>query len=205
MGQNNVLGPAGLAPIKPTREEVVGQLPGEAPPHILPRATQKGRHDVSNLVVEKRHSERTEDPEQLTAIARKTLREMFARAGVGVSGANFAVAETGTIVTIENEGNIRLCTTAPRVHIAIVGIEKIIPRFCDLGVFLRLLGRSGTGQKLTSYTSILTGPRRPGEDGPDEMHVVLIDNGRTAALADEQLRAALNSIRCGACLNTGTV
>jgi L-lactate dehydrogenase complex protein LldF len=120
---------------------------------------------------------------------------------LGVSGANFAVAETGTIVLVENEGNIRMCTTAPRVHVALVGIEKLIPRFADLGVFLRVLGRSSTGQKLTTYTSLLTGPRRPGEDGPDEMHVVLIDNGRIATLADTKMREVLHCIRCGACLN----
>ncbi len=126
---------------------------------------------------------------------------MFARADMGISGANFAVAETGTVVLVENEGNIRFCTTAPRVHVALIGIEKIIPGWADLAVFLRLLARSGTGQKLTSYTSILTGPRRPGEDGPEEMHVVLLDNGRVATLADSKMREALYCIRCGACLN----
>jgi len=199
---NHALEAAGIDAIETDLGEMIVQLSGERPAHIVAPAIHKTRHDVSDLFVEKLHSNRTEDPEQLTAIARKTLREIFARAGVGVSGANFAVAETGSIVTIENEGNIRLCTTAPRVHVALVGIEKIIPRFSDLGVFLRLLGRSATGQKLTSYTSILTGPRRPGEDGPDEMHVVLIDNGRTGALADEKMREALYCIRCGACLNT---
>jgi len=130
------------------------------------------------------------------------LREAFQRASVGLSGANFAVAETGTIVVIENEGNIRMCTTVPHVHVALVGIEKLVPRLADLGVFLRLLGRSGTGQKLTTYTSFLTGPRRPGEDGPEELHVVLVDNGRTQALGDPKMREMLHCIRCGACLNT---
>jgi L-lactate dehydrogenase complex protein LldF len=119
-----------------------------------------------------------------------------------VSGANFAVAETGTLVLVENEGNIRMCTTVPRLHVALVGIEKLVPRLADLGVFLRLLGRSGTGQKLTTYTSFLTGPRRSGEDGPEELHVVMVDNGRTAALADAKMREMLYCIRCGACLNT---
>jgi len=137
----------------------------------------------------------------LTAIARRALRAMFASAEMGVSGANFAVAETGAVVLIENEGNIRFSTTAPRVHVALVGIEKVIPRFADLTVFLRLLARSATGQKLSTYTSILTGPGRPGEDGPEEMHVVLLDNGRVATLADEKMREALYCIRCGACLN----
>jgi L-lactate dehydrogenase complex protein LldF len=121
---------------------------------------------------------------------------------MGLSGANFAVAETGTVVLVENEGNIRFTTTAPRVHVALVGIEKLIPRFRDLAVFLRILGRSGTGQKLTAYTSLLTGPRRSGEDGPEEFHVVLVDNGRIATLADEKMREVLYCIRCGACLNT---
>jgi L-lactate dehydrogenase complex protein LldF len=198
---NHSLEADGIEPIETDLGELIVQLAGERPAHIVAPAIHKTRHDVSDLFVEKLHSQRTEDPEVLTAIARKALREMFARAGVGVSGANFAVAETGSIVLVENEGNIRLCTTAPRVHIALVGIEKIIPRFDDLGVFLRLLGRSATGQKLTSYTSILTGPRRPGEDGPEEMHVILMDNGRIRTLADEKMREALYCIRCGACLN----
>ena len=199
---NHALEADGIEAIESDLGEMIVQLSGERPAHIVAPAMHKTRRDVSDLFSEKLHSERTEDPEQLTAIARKALRAKFAKAGVGMSGANFAVAETGSVVTIENEGNIRFSTTAPRVHIALVGIEKIIPRFNDLGVFLRLLGRSATGQKLTSYTSILTGPRRPGEDGPDEMHVVLIDNGRTGALADEKMREALYCIRCGACLNT---
>ncbi|HUX10636.1 MAG TPA: LutB/LldF family L-lactate oxidation iron-sulfur protein [Terriglobia bacterium] len=198
---NHALEAAGIDAVETDLGELIVQLSGERPAHIVAPAIHKTRHDVSDLFVDKLHSDRTEDPEQLTAIARKALRAMFAKAGVGMSGANFAVAETGSIAVIENEGNIRLCTTAPRVHIALVGIEKIIPRFDDLGVFLRLLGRSATGQKLTSYTSILTGPRRPGEDGPDEMHVVLIDNGRIRTLADEKMREALYCIRCGACLN----
>ncbi|MGH7248720.1 MAG: lactate utilization protein B, partial [Pseudomonadota bacterium] len=177
------------------------QLAGERPAHIVAPAIHKTREDVSELFVKHLGSERTTDPERLTAIARRALRESFARAGLGLSGANFAVAETGSIVLVENEGNIRLCTTAPRIHVALVGIEKMIPRFQDLPVFLRLLARSGTGQKLTAYTSILTGPRRDGEDGPEEMHVILVDNGRTRALADEKTRESLYCIRCGACLN----
>ena len=198
---NHALEAAGIRAVETDLGELIVQLSGERPAHIVAPAMHKTRHDVSDLFEEKLHSEATEDPERLTAIARRTLREMFAKAGVGMSGANFAVAETGSIVVIENEGNIRFCTTAPRVHVVLVGIEKIIPRLADLGVFLRLLGRSGTGQKLTSYTSILTGPRRPGEDGPEEMHVVVIDNGRIATLADEKMREVLYCIRCGACLN----
>lgn len=198
---NHTLESAGIRGIETDLGELIIQLAGERPAHIIAPAIHKTRHDVSDLFVEHLHSERTTEPERLTAIARNALRESFAKAGMGLSGANFAIAETGSIVLVENEGNIRLCTTAPRIHVALVGIEKIIPRVRDLAVFLRLLGRSGTGQKLTAYTSILTGPRREGEDGPDEMHVVLVDNGRTNALADEKMREALYCIRCGACLN----
>jgi L-lactate dehydrogenase complex protein LldF len=198
---NHTLEAAGIRPIETDLGELIIQLAGERPAHIVAPAIHLTRHDVSNLFVERLQAERTEEPERLTAIARRVLRESFARADMGLTGANFAVAATGTIVLVENEGNIRLCTTSPRVHVALVGIEKIIPRFEDLGVFLRLLGRSATGQKLTAYTSLLTGPRRAGEDGPDSLHVVLIDNGRTTALADEKMREALYCIRCGACLN----
>lgn len=192
---------AGIRAVETDLGELIIQLAGERPAHIVAPAIHKTRQDVSELFVQHLHSEATTEPEKLTAIARRALRDAFARASVGLSGANFAVADTGAIVLVENEGNIRMCTTAPRVHIALVGIEKLIPRFEDLAVFLRLLPRSGTGQKLTAYTSILVGPRRQGEDGPDEMHVILVDNGRTRALADPTTRESLYCIRCGACLN----
>ncbi|HEX5483182.1 MAG TPA: LutB/LldF family L-lactate oxidation iron-sulfur protein [Terriglobia bacterium] len=198
---NQALEAAGIRPVETDLGELIIQLAGDRPAHIVAPAIHKTRQDVSDLFVEHLHSERTTEPERLTAIARRALRQSFVRAEMGVSGANFAVAETGTLVLVENEGNIRFCTTAPRIHVALVGIEKLIPRFDDLAVFLRLLGRSGTGQKLTVYTSLLTGPRREGEDGPDEMHVVLVDNGRIATLSDEKMREALYCIRCGACLN----
>jgi L-lactate dehydrogenase complex protein LldF len=199
---NHALEAAGIRPIETDLGEFIIQLAGERPAHIVAPAIHKTRKDVSDLFVEHIKSERTVVPEELTAIARRALREMFQKAGVGVTGANFAVAETGTVVTVENEGNIRMCTTVPRVHIALIGIEKLIPRLADLGIFLRLLGRSATGQKLTAYTSLLTGPRREGEDGPEEMHVVMVDNGRTKSLADPKMREMLYCIRCGACLNT---
>ncbi len=197
----HALAARGIRGVETDMGEFILQLAGERPGHIVAPAIHKTRHDVSELFTAHLHAERTDDPERLTAVARRALREMFAQAGMGLSGANFAVAETGTVVVIENEGNIRFCTTAPRVQVALVGIEKIIPRFADLGIFLRLLGRSATGQKLTVYTSLLTGPRRPGEDGPEELHVVLVDNGRVATLADPKMREALFCIRCGACLN----
>jgi L-lactate dehydrogenase complex protein LldF len=199
---NRALEAAGIEPFETDLGEFIIQLTGDRPAHIVGPAIHLTRYDVSEVFTRKLHTEKTDVPEKLTAIARKELRGKFERVQVGLSGANFAVAETGTVVTVENEGNIRFCTTAPRVHIALVGIEKLIPRFRDLGVFLRLLGRSGTGQKLTVYTSLMTGPARPGEDGPEEMHVVLVDNGRIATLADEHMREALYCIRCGACLNT---
>ncbi len=199
---NHALEAAGIRPIETDLGEFIIQLAGERPAHIVGPAIHKTREDVADLFVEHVKVKRTTVPEELTAIARRALREMFLKAGVGISGANFAVAETGTVVTVENEGNIRMCTTLPRVHIALVGIEKLIPRLADLGVFLRLLGRSGTGQKITTYTSLLTGPRRAGEDGPEEMHVILVDNGRTKSLADPKMREMLYCIRCGACLNT---
>jgi L-lactate dehydrogenase complex protein LldF len=199
---NHALEARGIDPVETDMGEFIIQLAGDRPAHIVAPAIHLTRNDVSNLFSAHLHSKRTDVPERLTAIARQVLRARFARAEMGLSGGNFLVAETGTVVLVENEGNIRFCTTAPRVHVALVGIEKLIPRLADLGVFLRLLGRSGTGQKLTSYTSFLTGPRRPGEDGSDEMHVVLVDNGRIATLADPKMREALFCIRCGACLNT---
>ncbi len=199
---NHALEASGIRGVETDLGEFIIQLAGDRPAHIVAPAIHKTREDVSALFVKHIHSEPTLVPEELTAIARRALREMFQKAGMGVSGANFAVAETGTVVLLENEGNIRMCSTVPRVYVALVGIEKLIPCLADLGVFLRLLGRSATGQRLTTYTSLLTGPRRPGEDGPEEMHVVLVDNGRTKALADPKMREMLYCIRCGACLNT---
>jgi L-lactate dehydrogenase complex protein LldF len=140
--------------------------------------------------------------EELTMAARKRLRAEFLSAGMGITGANFAIAETGQISITENEGNIRLTCGLPKIHVAVVGIEKILPRFEDLALFLPLLAASGTGQKITCYNSFISGPRRDGEtDGPEEFHVVLLDNGRTELLADVEQRDALQCIRCGACLN----
>jgi L-lactate dehydrogenase complex protein LldF len=182
--------------------EYILQLAHEKPYHIIAPALHKTRYDVADIFTRRLGVERVESPEKLTQIARATLREKFLAADIGVTGANFVVAESGAIVLVENEGNARLCTTAPKIHIAVAGIEKLIPRAQDLGVFLKLLARSATGQPLTVYTSFLSGPRRTGEiDGPEEFYLVLLDNGRTKLLADADKRESLYCIRCGACLN----
>jgi L-lactate dehydrogenase complex protein LldF len=182
--------------------EFIIQLAGERPYHIVAPALHKTRYQVADLFTEKLGVPREEEIEKQTRIARKVLREKFLAADIGISGANFLIADSGAVTIVENEGNIRLTTTAPKVHVAIAGIEKMIPRAQDLAVFLKLLGRSGTGQALTVYTSFLTGPRRATEiDGPDELYIVLLDNGRTRLLADREKRQSLYCIRCGACLN----
>jgi L-lactate dehydrogenase complex protein LldF len=202
VGLNDALAAAGVEPVETDLGEYIIQLAGERPSHITAPAIHKTRGDVADLFAEKLGVERTDRLEEMTALARRVLRERFAAAGMGVTGVNFAVAETGTVVLVENEGNIRLTTSLPRVHVALMGIEKLVPRFEDLSVFLTLLPRSASGQKMTSYVSFLTGPKRAGDDeGPEEFHVVVLDNGRTRLLADPHLRQSLNCIRCGACLN----
>lgn len=198
---NEALEAEGLAPVETDLGEWIVQLAGEVPSHILAPAIHKTKRQIAELFVDELAVELTEDERELTAIARRFLRERFADAALGVSGANFLVAETGSVAIVENEGNIRLSTSLPRVHVALVGIEKVLPRFEDLELFLRLLPRSGSGQQLTCYASILSGPKRAGGEGPDELHVVLLDNGRSAMLARELTRQSLACIRCGACLN----
>jgi L-lactate dehydrogenase complex protein LldF len=183
--------------------EYIMQLAHERPYHIVAPALNKTRYDVADLFQKKLGVENETVIENQTMIARRVLREKFLAADIGVSGGNFLIADSGAVVLVENEGNIRLTTSAPKIHIAVVGIEKMIPRAQDLAVFLKLLGRSGTGQALTVYTSFLSGPRRAGEvDGPEEFYVLLLDNGRTKLLADREKRQSLYCIRCGACLNT---
>ena len=198
---NHELAREGIRSLETDLGEFIVQLAGERPGHILAPAIHKTRGDIARLFREKLRTSVSDEPQELTQVARRALRDAFARAGMGVTGANFVIAETGTVVLIENEGNIRFCTTVPRVHVVLVGIEKILPRLSDLKVFLRLLPRSGTGQKQTGYISLLNGPRREGEDGPSEMHIILVDNGRVDTLADKKMREALYCIRCGACLN----
>src|SRR5580700_9381577 len=182
--------------------EYIMQLAHERPYHIVAPALHKTREQVADLLTDKLGVPRETVIEKQTMIARAVLREKFLAADIGISGANFLVADSGAVVIVENEGNARLTTSAPKIHIAVAGIEKLIPRAQDLAVFLKLLGRSATGQRLTVYTSFLSGPRRDDEiDGPDEFYVALIDNGRTRLLADREKRQSLYCIRCGACLN----
>jgi L-lactate dehydrogenase complex protein LldF len=192
----------GLEAVETDLGEYILQLAHEKPYHIVAPALHMTRYEVADIFEKNLDVEREEVPEKQTQIARGILREKFLEADIGVSGANFLVADSGSVVLVENEGNARLSTTAPKVHVAVAGIEKIIPRAQDLATFLKLLGRSGTGQPLTVYTSVLSGPRRSDEiDGPEEFYVVLLDNGRTKVLRDPDKRQALFCIRCGACLN----
>jgi L-lactate dehydrogenase complex protein LldF len=192
----------GLEAVETDLGEYIIQLAHQRPYHIVAPALHLTRYDVADLFTKRLNVPRETVIEKQTAIARSVLRQKFLAADMGISGANFLVAGSGAVVLIENEGNIRLTTSAPKIHVAIAGIEKMIPRAQDLATFLKLLGRSGTGQLLTVYTSFLSGPRRSGEtDGPDEFYVVLLDNGRTRLLPDRGKRQSLYCIRCGACLN----
>lgn len=199
---NDVLEAAGYEVVETDLGEYLLQLAGEPPAHIIAPAVHKSKGAIAKLLAEKLGVPVYDDAERLTRVARDALRKKFLDAGVGITGVNFAVAETGTIVVVENEGNARLTTSLPRVHIALMGIEKVIPRLADLGVFLTLLPRVATGQRMSSYVSLLTGPRRAGErDGPEEFHLIVMDNGRTAIQADPVMRESLACIRCGACLD----
>jgi len=199
---NAALARRGIEPVETDLGEYIVQLAGETPSHIVAPAIHKTRAQIGALFAEKLGTEPSDDIATLAAAARQALRRRFAEADLGVSGVNFAVAETGTILILENEGNARLTTSLPRTHVALMGIEKVIPRFADLEVFLRLLPRSGTGQALTAYQSLLTGTKRqPADEGPEELHIVLLDNGRSRMLASPVTRQTLACIRCGACLN----
>ena len=181
--------------------EWIAQLAGDHPSHIVGPILHMNRHRVADILSEAAGEELPADAQKLANFARKRLREKFLAADIGISGANFGVAETGTIVTVTNEGNGRLVTSVPPVHVVVMGIEKLLPRFEDLSVFVRLLSRNGTGQKITVYTNFVTGPRGPGElDGAEEMHLILMDNGRSKLLGTE-FEEALYCIRCGSCLN----
>lgn len=199
---NAALEAAGMQVVETDLGEYIIQLAHETPSHIIAPAIHKTKGQVAELFTATLGMPPTDDVAQLTSTARATLRDRFAAADVGISGVNFGIAETGTIVIIENEGNIRLTTSLPRLHIAMMGIEKVIPRFADLDLFLKLLPRSGTGQKMSTYQSFITGTKRNAHDeGPDELHIVLLDNGRSRMLAHPVTRQSLACIRCGACLN----
>lgn len=198
---NEALEHAGVTPVETDLGEYIIQLAHERPSHIIAPAIHKTKGQVAELISAVAHETLPADPEVLTAKARVLLREKFLQADMGITGANFAVADTGTVVLVTNEGNGRMVTTLPRIHVAVMGIEKVIPSMSDLVVFLAILARSATGQKLSSYTTLVRGPRQAGElEGPDEFHLILMDNGRARQIAGT-LREALYCLRCGACLN----
>src|SRR5690606_5849502 len=199
---NEFLEAKGIDPIESDLGEYIVQLLGQKPYHIVTPAMHLNLAEIAKLFHKKFNTPIDATAEQLTLKARELLRGKFTSADIGITGANFLIADTGSIALTENEGNIRLSTTFPKVHIALVGIEKIIPSINDLNLFWPLLATHGTGQNLTVYNSIIGGPRQEGEvDGPEKMYVILLDNGRTNVLAKEDQRQALYCIRCGACLN----
>lgn len=198
---NEYLEKEGIEVIETDLGEYIIQLERETPSHIIVPAIHKNRRQIGKLFADRLGVDYSEDPQVLTKIARKALREKFLAADAGISGANFAIAESGSIVIVSNEGNGRMVTTVPPLHIAILSIEKILPSLRDLPTFIRLLPRSATGQAISTYVSIITGARKPGEaTGAKELHIVLLDNGRSEILAGE-MREMLKCIRCGACMN----
>ena len=203
IGLNAYLSAHCIEPIETDLGELIIQLAGEHPSHIVAPAVHKDRIEIAELFRAHFPNEPySEDIERLTALARRIMRERFRGTRAGLSGVNFAVAETGTLCLVENEGNGRMSTTAPDVHIAVTGIEKVVARLEHLAPLLTLLTRSATGQPVTTYVNMISGPRRPDErDGPREVHLVLLDNGRSRIHADPELRQTLRCIRCGACMN----
>jgi L-lactate dehydrogenase complex protein LldF len=198
---NEALLEAGVTPVETDLGEYIIQLAHEKPSHIIAPAIHKTKGQVAELFARELKREVAADPEELTRIARGELRDKFLAADLGITGANFAVADTGTVVLVTNEGNGRMVTSLPRVHVAVMGVEKVVPSMSDLVVFLAILAKSATGQKLSSYTTLVQGPRRSGElEGAEEFHLVLLDNGRVKQIAGT-LREALSCLRCGACLN----
>ena len=199
---NSTLEKNGIESVETDLGEYIQQLDGEAPYHIVTPAMHKNKEDVAKLFHEKLGTPINLTPEQLTLVARDILREKYVEAEIGLTGANFIISDIGAIAITENEGNARLTCAYPKTHIVIVGIEKVIPSLTDLGLFWPLLSTFGTGQKVTVYNTIVTGPKQPNEiDGPEEMYVILLDNGRTNILENPKQRESLYCIRCGACLN----
>src|SRR5262245_15409807 len=189
---NDALERAGMQVVETDLGEYIIQLAHETPSHIIAPAIHKTKRQIAQLFTTELGMPPTDDVAELTSTARATLRERFAAADIGISGVNFGIVETGTIVIVENEGNIRHTTSLPRTHIAVMGIEKLLPRFADLDVFLKLLPRSGTGQALSTYQSFITGTKRnASEEGPEELHIVILDNGRSRMLAHPVTRQSL--------------
>ncbi|HVT60740.1 MAG TPA: LutB/LldF family L-lactate oxidation iron-sulfur protein [Thermoanaerobaculia bacterium] len=203
MHLNDFLAAHGVESLESDLGEYIVQLDGEAPSHIIMPAIHKNVGQIARLLGQKiRDAKYTEDVDELTAIARRVLRQKFEQAEAGLSGVNVAVAETGTLVLIENEGNGRMSTHVPPLHIALMGLEKVVERLEDVPPLLALLTRSATGQTITTYINMISGPRGEGEkDGPREVHLVILDNERSRIFADPELRATLRCIRCGACMN----
>ncbi|MCP3670085.1 MAG: iron-sulfur cluster-binding protein [Gammaproteobacteria bacterium] len=203
MELNHFLEQHGIEVLESDLGEFIVQLAGEPPSHIVAPAIHKSRQDIARLFQEKFPDiPYSEDVETLTRSARDILRRKFYEASIGLSGVNFAVAETGTICLVENEGNGRMCTTIPDVHIAVTGIEKVVEKLSDIPPLMELLPRSATGQHITTYFNMITSPRKEGEkDGPREVHLVLLDNGRSSIYEDPELMESLRCIRCGACMN----
>ena len=202
IGLNHALEAAGIEVLETDLGEYLVQLAGQGPSHIIVPAVHMTKEGIASLFRQRLGVDAPAEPQALAGIARSRLREAFLSAEVGITGANFLVAETGTLVIVTNEGNGRMCTTLPPVHVAVVGIEKVVPDWESLTVLLKVLARSATGQKLSCYTSFITGPRRdPAEHGPRQLHVVVLDNGRTRILRDARARETLLCVRCGSCLN----
>ena len=200
---NHAMQAAGIEAFESDMGEYIVQLANEKPSHIIMPAIHKTKQEIAALFAKEIPGVAyTEDVDALIQIGRRVLRRKFLDADIGLSGVNFAVAETGSLCLIENEGNGRMCTTVPRVHIAITGIEKVVEKLEHIPPLLSLLTRSATGQSVTTYVNLISAPRQADEkDGPEEVHLILLDNGRTQAYADEELRATLQCIRCGACMN----
>ncbi len=202
MELNPFLAGHGVEAIEADLGEFIVQLAGQPPSHIIGPAIHLNKEQIAKLFEEKLGEPYTVNIEEMTAMARRVLREKFQTAGMGITGVNFAIADTGTIALVENEGNGRMVTTVPPVHVALMGLEKVIANIADLPPLIRLLCRSATGQSISNYFNWISHPRRPGEkDGPEEVHLVILDNGRTTVYADAELRETLDCIRCAACLN----
>ena len=199
---NDAFEAAGIEPVETDLGEFICQLRGEGPYHIVTPVMHLTKEEIAETFVRTLHVPLTDDASKLAGACRDTCRAHFLTATMGMTGANFLVADYGMVAITENEGNARLSCSVPRIHVALAGIEKIVPRLEDLALLWPMLATSGTGQHLTAYNTLIGGPRRPGEhDGPEEFHVVLLDNGRTRLLADPEQREAAQCIRCGACLN----